>query len=102
MRLRGDSPRKEQEVDAALAYIRHTTELERADTESASFRECFRGTNLRRTEIVRTFISIRLMLVADSSIELHDLDVSGARWKSADELRRRVPGSCRIQYSPDF
>lgn len=52
VRLRSDSPAKEQEVDATLAYIRHTTELEKADTEKASFFECFKGTNLRRTEIV--------------------------------------------------
>lgn len=52
MRLRSDSPTKEQEVEATLAYIRHTTELERADTEDANFFECFKGTNLRRTEIV--------------------------------------------------
>lgn len=52
MSLRSDSPNKEQEVEATLAYIRHTTEIERAETESASFLECFKGTNLRRTEIV--------------------------------------------------
>jgi SP family general alpha glucoside:H+ symporter-like MFS transporter len=52
MRLRSDSPTKEQEVEATLAYIRHTTELEKADMEDANFLECFKGTNLRRTEIV--------------------------------------------------
>jgi len=51
-RLRQDSPGKDREVEAALAYIRYTTALERAETESASVLECFRGTNLRRTEIV--------------------------------------------------
>ncbi|KAJ9613732.1 uncharacterized protein PV06_01133 [Exophiala oligosperma] len=51
MRLRQDEPDKETSVDAALAYIKYTTELERAETESASFIECFKGTNLRRTEI---------------------------------------------------
>jgi SP family general alpha glucoside:H+ symporter-like MFS transporter len=51
-RLRGNSPNKELEIEATLAYIQHTTELERADTESASYLECFKGTNLRRTEIV--------------------------------------------------
>ncbi|KAB5523173.1 putative MFS alpha-glucoside transporter [Coniochaeta sp. 2T2.1] len=50
-RLRQDSPDKEREVEAAVAYIRYTTALERAETESASLLECFRGTNLRRTEI---------------------------------------------------
>lgn len=51
-RLRQDSPQKEREVEAAVAYIRYTTALERAETENASVLECFRGTNLRRTEIV--------------------------------------------------
>ncbi len=52
MRLKQDTPNKQREVEASLAYIKYTTELERAETESASFWECFRGTNLRRTEIV--------------------------------------------------
>lgn len=54
MRLRQDEPDKERSVDAAIAYIKYTTELERAETENASFTECFKGTNLRRTEIVGT------------------------------------------------
>jgi SP family general alpha glucoside:H+ symporter-like MFS transporter len=51
-RLRQETLDKEREVDASLAYIKYTTELERAETAGASFLECFRGTNLRRTEIV--------------------------------------------------
>ncbi|KAF9886286.1 hypothetical protein FE257_011899 [Aspergillus nanangensis] len=51
MRLREDTPEKEQEVEATLAYIKHTTELEKAETEDGSFLDCFKGTNLRRTEI---------------------------------------------------
>jgi len=51
-RLAAEGPNKEAEVEATLAYIRYTTEMEKAETESASFFECFRGTNLRRTEIV--------------------------------------------------
>ncbi|KAH1496035.1 hypothetical protein LV164_002285 [Aspergillus fumigatus] len=50
-RLRQDTPDKEREVEATLAYIQHTTKLEQAETENASFLECFKGTNLRRTEI---------------------------------------------------
>lgn len=50
-RLCGDSPEKEREIEARLAYIRHTTTLEQYETENASFIECFQGTNLRRTEI---------------------------------------------------
>ncbi|KAH8748588.1 putative MFS alpha-glucoside transporter [Hyaloscypha finlandica] len=51
MRLRQDTPDKVREVEATLAYIRHTTSIEKAETAGASFWECFRGTNLRRTEI---------------------------------------------------
>ncbi|KIX01398.1 uncharacterized protein Z518_09124 [Rhinocladiella mackenziei CBS 650.93] len=51
IRLHQDTSDKEREVDASLAYIRYTTELEKAETANASFFECFRGTNLRRTEI---------------------------------------------------
>ncbi|PYH95632.1 general substrate transporter [Aspergillus ellipticus CBS 707.79] len=50
-RLRGDTPEKESEVEMTLAYIMHTTELEKSETANASFLDCFRGTNLRRTEI---------------------------------------------------
>jgi SP family general alpha glucoside:H+ symporter-like MFS transporter len=53
-RLSGDSPDKEELVEASLAYIRYTTEMETAEAGGASFLECFKGTNLRRTEIVRT------------------------------------------------
>ncbi|KAE9369179.1 putative MFS alpha-glucoside transporter [Stipitochalara longipes BDJ] len=51
MRLRQDTPDKVREVEATLAYIRHTTAIEKAETAGATFWECFRGTNLRRTEI---------------------------------------------------
>lgn len=54
MRLREDSLGKEREVNATLVCIQHTTSLEQADTVNASFWERFRGTNLRRTEIVRS------------------------------------------------
>ncbi|KAK4064169.1 uncharacterized protein Triagg1_9148 [Trichoderma aggressivum f. europaeum] len=50
-RLRTPSPESNFEIEATLAYIQHTTAIERAETASASFVECFQGTNLRRTEI---------------------------------------------------
>ncbi len=52
IRLRSTGTYTEDDIDATLAYIRHTTELEKAETEGATFFDCFRGTNLRRTEIV--------------------------------------------------
>ncbi|KAH8897920.1 putative MFS alpha-glucoside transporter [Thozetella sp. PMI_491] len=50
-RLRRDTPDREAEVESTLAYIQYTTALEKAESGDASFLECFRGTNLRRTEI---------------------------------------------------
>lgn len=50
--LRKRSGTNDTDIDATLAYIRHTTALEKAETAGSSFLECFRGTNLRRTEIV--------------------------------------------------
>ncbi|KAL1592521.1 hypothetical protein SLS59_009613 [Nothophoma quercina] len=38
-------------VARAVAYIKYTTELEKAETENASYLECFKGVNVRRTEI---------------------------------------------------
>lgn len=55
-RLRQGQENKDYEVEKSLAFIRYTTELEKAETEGATFMECFRGTNLRRTEIVRTIV----------------------------------------------
>lgn len=52
LRLTPDSPDKEQKADSTLAYIQYTTKLERAESEGSSFLDCFRGVNLRRTEIV--------------------------------------------------
>ncbi|CAH0003828.1 unnamed protein product [Clonostachys byssicola] len=46
-----DTDDKAREVEATLSYIRYTTELEKAETASATYLDCFRGTNLRRTEI---------------------------------------------------
>jgi SP family general alpha glucoside:H+ symporter-like MFS transporter len=39
-------------VDEVLAMIEHTNELERNLSEGTSYLDCFRGVNLRRTEIV--------------------------------------------------
>ncbi|CAK7243294.1 MAG: hypothetical protein STHCBS139747_004812 [Sporothrix thermara] len=50
-RLRQHTPGRDREVDAALALIVHTMRLEAAETEGSTIWDCFRGTNLRRTEI---------------------------------------------------
>lgn len=51
-RLRQENPEREQQVESTLAYIKYTTELEASETAEASFFDCFKGTNARRTEIV--------------------------------------------------
>ncbi|KAF2148141.1 trehalose transporter [Myriangium duriaei CBS 260.36] len=52
--LRLTSPKKDPTFDAAetVDMMRHTNELERELMEGTSYLDCFRGTNLRRTEIV--------------------------------------------------
>ncbi|WVQ84712.1 hypothetical protein IAT38_006868 [Cryptococcus sp. DSM 104549] len=40
------------DVDETVDMIRHTTELEKDITSGASYLDCFRGVDLRRTEIV--------------------------------------------------
>lgn len=52
VRLSAESEDKEHQVDAALAYIKYTTDMEQAESADGRFIDCFRGTNLRRTEIV--------------------------------------------------
>lgn len=39
-------------VDAQLAMIKYTNALEKAVSEGTSYLDCFRGTDLRRTEVV--------------------------------------------------
>lgn len=58
MQLYQDTPDKEHVVDSTLAYIRYTTDLEDSETAGASFLDCFRGTNLRRTEIVSILVAM--------------------------------------------
>lgn len=60
IRLYGDMPEREQRVEQTLAYITYTTEIEKAETADASFFDCFKGTNLRRTEIVRYSTNVLL------------------------------------------
>ncbi|KXH37340.1 hypothetical protein CNYM01_11562 [Colletotrichum nymphaeae SA-01] len=42
----------EQTMAQTLALMRHTNEMEKIESAGASYRDCFHGTNLRRTGIV--------------------------------------------------
>lgn len=60
-RLRQTSSTSEAEIEATLALIVHTTQLERAEVAGASYIECFKGTNLRRTEINMATWAIQIL-----------------------------------------
>lgn len=51
LRRLGAKSETEEDLQAKLAYMVHTTNLERNESSGASFIELFKGTNLRRTEI---------------------------------------------------
>lgn len=97
MRLRQDTPDKERDVDAALAYITYTTKLEKSETESASFLECFQGANLRRTEIV-SLISLTSVSVhrADLDLELCRLGRPDPLWQCHPWLLSCLPRGRRL------
>ncbi|KAJ4154415.1 hypothetical protein NW765_015172 [Fusarium oxysporum] len=42
----------DESMAQTLALMKHTNEMEKVEAEAASFKDCFRGTNLRRTGIV--------------------------------------------------
>jgi MFS transporter, SP family, general alpha glucoside:H+ symporter len=50
-RLQPNVEDKQHRVESTLAYIRYVTELEGLESEGARFIDCFKGNNLRRTEI---------------------------------------------------
>ena len=42
----------EERIEGQIALIQHTLNLEMRETAGATYRDCFRGSNIRRTEIV--------------------------------------------------
>ncbi|CBX90414.1 hypothetical protein IAQ61_001917 [Plenodomus lingam] len=51
MRLTSPERHPEFNADETIAMMRHTNELEKSLSEGTSYLDCFRGTDLRRTEI---------------------------------------------------
>lgn len=45
------SPNQHADLDAVVAMMHHTVQLERETTAGATYLDCFRGVNLRRTEL---------------------------------------------------
>ena len=52
IRLTDQKRDPEFDVDKTITMIQHTTELEKKTTSGASYLDCFKGHDLRRTEIV--------------------------------------------------
>ena len=48
----------EERLDAQIALISHTIEMEAAETAGSGWKELFTGTNRRRTEIVRKAMGV--------------------------------------------
>ena len=51
---------EESSIDETLSLIRYTTELEKSQQEGTSYWDCFRGIDLRRTEIVCCVYAIQV------------------------------------------
>jgi len=73
-----------EEVEETLAMIQHTNELEKAASSGTSYLDCFKKTDLRRTEIVTFTWAIQalcgssLMGFSSYTFEQAGLDVSNA------------------------
>lgn len=83
-RLREDTPNRDLEVARTVAYIKYTTQLEKAETEDAGYLECFKGVNLRRTEIVSSTALILAFYTDVSRIVLFGLLKFYAVMRSSD------------------
>lgn len=51
LRLTSRNSETDFNADETIAMMKHTNEMEKASSEASGYLECFRGTNLRRTEI---------------------------------------------------
>lgn len=87
--LRLTSLNRETDFDAdeTIAMMTHTTALEEKITTGASYLDCFKGTDLRRTEIVCMVCSI-LGLEEASSLTCLELGMGDAKpcWQLLLEL----------------
>lgn len=95
-RLLPASEDKENRVSTTVAYIDYVTKLEKAEGAESRFIDCFRGVNLRRTEIVR------ILLARSCAVEL-TLDQELCRLGRSDPVRQcnprvlgSLPRSCRV------
>ena len=77
LRVLPNTPDKESRADTSLAYIQYTTSMEKAESEGASFFDCFRGINRRRTEIVSNADTIWMQLTCS---ELRRLGSANSLW----------------------
>jgi SP family general alpha glucoside:H+ symporter-like MFS transporter len=51
----------EQMMKEQIAMMKHTNEKEKADAKQGSFVECFKGVNLRRTELACMIFAIQVL-----------------------------------------
>ena len=70
LRRKGDEHDTEHDINRTLATLVHTITLENRETSGATYFECFRGINRRRTEIVSSELIISLHLLDNLSVDL--------------------------------
>lgn len=88
----------ERSLEAYIAYIKHTDELEKAEAAQGSFKEMFKGTNLRRTEAM--LVSHHCMIgkrfrFTKSAVCLGDPTMD---WSDYDFLRDPILHQCRYDH----
>lgn len=85
------------EVDDSVAYMIHTTEMEREVSEGTSYIECFKGTNRRRTEIAMMTFTMQVSSLINSAS-----NVDRARSSADNHLSGKECNSCsRLASTPN-
>jgi sugar porter (SP) family MFS transporter len=70
-RISAKSSKTDEDLDKQLAMIVHTNKIESEHSQGSSYLDCFKGINLRRTEIVSSCLSRRTQLESVSAERQH-------------------------------
>ena len=100
-RLSNSSEATQQHLDQKIAMMIYTTEMEKASTEGTSYLDCFRGDNLRRTEIVSLQVFVgkptaKTDYILGRSVVLRRLGNPMVVRKPSDRAGRSVVSTWRV------
>ncbi|KAL7425256.1 hypothetical protein Q5752_000944 [Cryptotrichosporon argae] len=90
-------------LDGYIAYIKHTDDIEQAEARTGSFVDMFRGTNLRRTEIMAGVWAMQVWSgTAMTAYAVEMFEVAGMSTTTAFDLNLVVTGmnliGCFIEF----